>query len=410
MTYFGGHSSETSQSGEESAMDQKSDIVVKRVDEQGKKLCNMNASTYGSCHASKENEDICNLVCDDIMGLLQNKKEKSTIKNGEIVNNECSRQLLGVKVSHISVGSATLKDDCNTREQCRLIESQLEKNDKALSCSDISQTSVEVDSCISDVKVKSSALILEKHATDECYSQVNGLGSTLSHEVATINSESKSMPEIKYTPNDMDRGSDITDRSIDRGLSNEIEVINKTENELDNSTASDESGENCHGNLAHLGRSLDSPSYDDEKNEKRLADISCASRNDSFSLSDKFDNQGCNDGLCSGDLSYSHQNESQYSTSDRLAPEDLLSNVVYSEENADNKISNLVHVKIDNKEQLGDMEVDSNQGPTLVDESSNITNSSLNSVITQNMVDEEERYETEDKAETEKQRMKAKIA
>ena len=44
----------------------------------------------------------------------------------------------------------------------------------------------------------------------------------------------------------------------------------------------------------------------------------------------------------------------------------------------------------------------SNAGPSLVDENSNMTSSSLNSVITQSMVEEETQYEKEDKAEASK--------
>lgn len=52
---------------------------------------------------------------------------------------------------------------------------------------------------------------------------------------------------------------------------------------------------------------------------------------------------------------------------------------------------------------------DDNCGPPLIDESSNMTSSSLNSVITQSMVNEEEKYELEDKAEAEKSREQVSI-
>ena len=372
LNYLGGNNEEPNQSGEECPKHKTSNVLLKNEDGQEKKLCKKRVD---SCHTSKENEVINGLVCGDVTDVFWNGNE-SKIQNSETVSNGCNDKVRDLQVDSKSEGPATLGDHIEPGECIGQSLSHSGRNVVIDTCSNSDDANSEVSYNISGMKVKCL------YASTESSVEI-GRGIVLD--------DNKTCLEVRPSKNKTtDRNGNTQDSAID---SDNLQFNGMPHNGSD-------VAEDCHGKVNHHMRSSEPAASIDGKEGNCFGGTLPDEKDDCYSLSTLVDSQqfkkGCMDNK---DFPICYSNDNENSCNPVLASKSACS------EGA-NEAKFLDDVNTDNDRELETMEVDNYQSLSLVDESSNITNSSLNSILTQNMVDEEERYETEDQAEAEKSRKK----
>ena len=416
LNYLGGQDKEPKRKGEEKVEDTKSYDALKRIQtvEDETNLCNGNLMACDSNKNGKENEDICNLVNDNGTESILNGNEINTKEESKKINNNSTNLPFGNEGDSL----ITATQNTNTGEydgQCIFQGDKKESSENFPDEDDtrniVSDRSINTQSGNSMATIKDEfqqQFISKMDTVNRVHSNENSLCIV---EVGTSSSTDTASKGPTVNEGNDDQSSDIADctvKSIESETSwkddNQLDTVIKS-NDVGSSTISEISSQHIDRNycqsIADHETSIDLPLLQNTKNceEIRLNDMKDCQPTVHF----KSDNDISNALPESKDLP-----DVKMGTENMVSGENTQQSSLAGSLASDKKAAgkNMLDGGVGNGFDSEAMETDSNQGPSLVDESSNITTSSLNSIVTQDMVDVEEKYEIEDKAEDEKSRKK----
>ena len=355
---------------------------------------------FDSFHASKENDKgICNLASNEVTDTLENGKEAEGA-DIEKISNGCKSSCDSTCSNEVwtTVGLAEDVEGKESNGKTLLVDDNSDKNDSY--SGKCQKSNDEVGNQSSDVKLEDPLFTSKEHAPRKPSSELTEIGSDLLCERSIM---------------DIDYGSPLQiDGTVLRSESSENEASFQTAKELDSTIGSEyidcslvleSTASDFDGLMADHENPFDPHTLIAGESKKQFGHShSVGDDAGSLLLSQVDSNRPANAADCEN-VSYAFKKEINSSSFSEIATEESQLTCIPS----DKKIDHAIAFDIENansSKQLETMDVDSSQDLPFMDESSNITNSSLNSVLTQNMFDEEEKYEIEDKAEAEKSRKK----
>ena len=412
MNYLGKNDNEASQNGEERGEVTESDALSKRVVDKDRKVCSIDA--LESFHATKENDKgICNLASNEVPDTLENGKAADTA-DVEKISNGCKSKCDST-CNNAGWTSDELAEDVEGKEwECSgktlLLDDSSDENG---SFSNIFwKTKNEAGNLRSDVKLEDPLFTSKEDAPHKSSAELTEIGSDLSCERSTLDVENGLPLQVGTAATGL---SLEIDRTVLKSDSSENEAKDyQTTKELDSTISSEYfdcsmvpegTASNVDGIMLEHASPFDPHALVAGENKKHFGNSHSMGVDDDSSLSSHFGSNRSTDCAVSDNFLYACTKEINSSTYGEIATEDSPLTAIPSERRIDNKV--FLDIESANSSKHSEtMDVDSCQGPSFLDESSNITNSSLNSIITQNMFDEEEKYEIEDKAEAEKSRKK----